>query len=479
MRSPATRQSDRANSQSSISSEKSNVPTIDFQAAKSLGEHALDYARRGWHVFPCKPSNKAPYIAGGLNRATTDPDVIAEWWGQWPHAMIGVRMGEVSGVWALDPDGPAEPGTADGRANWSELVAKNGGCPATHTHRTPGGGLHLLFKWREDQPITNREGRLKGLGINVRGNGGYVIAPPSCRHDGKTYDIAEPRDLFNFAEAPERLYDLILMKPAERPVMVQSAARALSARRYAEAALQGEAHEVAATITGKRNSRLNIAAVKLGSLVASGELSEGEVVDALYDSAVANGSVADDGHRQTVATIRSGMRHGLQNPRLIPEPDISAPVVTIMQAPASKIRATPYVWREPSSIPRREFLYGFHLIRKFTSAKFAAGGVGKSILALTEAIAMATGRPVLGIRPRQRCRVWYWNGEDPRDETDRRIAAICLHFGIAASELEGWLFVDSGRDQKIIIAAQNPRTSTVIATPVVRALVDTTTRLMF
>jgi hypothetical protein len=173
------------------------------------------------------------------------------------------------------------------------------------------------------------------------------------------------------------------------------------------------------------------------------------------------------------------MRHGLQNPRLIPEPDISAPVVTIMQAPASKIRATPYVWREPSSIPRREFLYGFHLIRKFTSAKFAAGGVGKSILALTEAIAMATGRPVLGIRPRQRCRVWYWNGEDPRDETDRRIAAICLHFGIAASELEGWLFVDSGRDQKIIIAAQNPRTSTVIATPVVRALVDTTTRLMF
>ncbi|WP_197688431.1 bifunctional DNA primase/polymerase [Bradyrhizobium lablabi] len=97
MRSPATRQSDRANSQSSISSEKSNVPAIDFQAAKSLGEYALDYARRGWHVFPCKPSNKAPYIAGGLNRATTDPDVIAEWWGQWPHAMIGVRMGEESG----------------------------------------------------------------------------------------------------------------------------------------------------------------------------------------------------------------------------------------------------------------------------------------------------------------------------------------------------------------------------------------------
>ena len=48
--------------------------------SKPLMEFALDYARRGWHVFPCKPSDKAPYIAGGLNSATTDPDVIRDWW---------------------------------------------------------------------------------------------------------------------------------------------------------------------------------------------------------------------------------------------------------------------------------------------------------------------------------------------------------------------------------------------------------------
>jgi AAA domain/Bifunctional DNA primase/polymerase, N-terminal len=135
--------------------------------------------------------------------------------------------------------------------------------------------------------------------------------------------------------------------------------------------------------------------------------------------------------------------------------------------------ATPYVWREPKSIPKREFLYGLHLIRKFASAKFAAGGVGKSILALTEAIAMATGRALLGIAPPQRCRVWYWNGEDPREETERRIAAICLHFGIIADELEGWLFIDSGRDQEIIIAEQSPTSGAIIAKPVVKSLVDT------
>jgi hypothetical protein len=137
------------------------------------------------------------------------------------------------------------------------------------------------------------------------------------------------------------------------------------------------------------------------------------------------------------------------------------------------LKATAFVWRDPKTIPPRKYLYGGHLIRKFASAKFAAGGVGKSILALTEAIAMATGRALLGITPRQRCRVWYWNGEDPREETERRIAAICLHFGIKAEELEGWLFIDSGREQEIIIAVHNPKTGATIAEPVVKSLIDT------
>ena len=138
-----------------------------------------------------------------------------------------------------------------------------------------------------------------------------------------------------------------------------------------------------------------------------------------------------------------------------------------------KLMATAFAWTDPKTIPPRKYLYGGHLIRKFCSAKFAPGGVGKSILALTEAIAMATGRALLGIAPRQRCRVWYWNGEDPLEETQRRIAAICLHFGVAKEELEGWLFIDSGREQEIILAVQNPKTGTTIAEPVVKSLIDT------
>ncbi|WP_063996991.1 MULTISPECIES: AAA family ATPase [unclassified Bradyrhizobium] len=137
------------------------------------------------------------------------------------------------------------------------------------------------------------------------------------------------------------------------------------------------------------------------------------------------------------------------------------------------IKATPFVWRDPKTMPRRQFLYGHHLIRKFGSATFAGGGIGKSFLKITEAVAMATGRALLGVRPNERCRVWYWNGEDPLEEINRRIAAVCLYYNIRAEELEGWLFVDSGRDQEIIIASQTSTEGTKIAAPVVRSLIDT------
>src|SRR5690242_2443224 len=90
-----------------------------------------------------------------------------------------------------------------------------------------------------------------------------------------------------------------------------------------------------------------------------------------------------------------------------------------------KIVATPFVWRDPATIPPRAWLYGRHYIRKFVSCTIAPGALGKSSLVLAEAIAICTGRPLLGIAPTERTNVWYWNGEDPQEETERRIAAIC------------------------------------------------------
>jgi hypothetical protein len=122
------------------------------------------------------------------------------------------------------------------------------------------------------------------------------------------------------------------------------------------------------------------------------------------------------------------------------------------EAAPRKITASPYVWRDPTMIPRREFLYGKFYARQFVCTLIAAGGIGKTSLALVESIAMATGRTLLGVPVPKRLRVWYWNGEDPPAETERRIAAILLHFRIPPAEIEGWLFTDSGRETPICIA---------------------------
>lgn len=130
------------------------------------------------------------------------------------------------------------------------------------------------------------------------------------------------------------------------------------------------------------------------------------------------------------------------------------------------IVATPFTWRIPSAIQPREWLYGRHYIRRYVSTTIAPPGVGKTTLGTGEGLAIASGKPLLGISPAERGRVWMWNGEDPIDECERRVAAACIQYGLAQQDVEGWLFLDSGRDTEIIIATTT-REGTRISTPVV------------
>ena len=107
----------------------------------------------------------------------------------------------------------------------------------------------------------------------------------------------------------------------------------------------------------------------------------------------------------------------------------------------------------PLSIPRREWLYGNHYIKDYLSLTVAPGGVGKSTLVLTEALAMVTGKALLGIQPLKECKVWYFNAEDPRDEILRRIIALCQHYKIDYDkELDG-LYFGSGREVEMLLMA--------------------------
>lgn len=309
-------------------------------------DHALDWAKRGFHVFPCNPSvtkgmSKRPLVArdkdaagnpipktGGFYKASRDEAVITDWWSRWPKALIGIRMGAEAGVWALDPDVPKEEGDADGLTAWRNLCAEYGFKPFTHAHLTPSGGEHLLFRWRDDRPITNAEGALGGSGINVRGEGGYVIAPPSALTDGRRYHFAEPLDAFRFMDAPDWLYDLIAeprpdseeleaATPELDNVINMAGRKAKRLGRYAAKALEDELRIMATTGRG-RNGQLNRSAFNLGQLAGAGIISPDLIRERLMEAAKANGYVGKDGVAAALNSMESGLRAGMAKPREIP-----------------------------------------------------------------------------------------------------------------------------------------------------------------
>jgi AAA domain len=148
-----------------------------------------------------------------------------------------------------------------------------------------------------------------------------------------------------------------------------------------------------------------------------------------------------------------------------PNPDDDSSTSTSGQP----IRATPYVWTEPEKIPPREFLYGRRLIRKYATATIAPGGVGKTALEIAEVLSMVSGRPLLGVRTSQ-LRVWLWSLEDPREEMVRRIQATAKHYRLTQDDIDDRLFLDSGREQPLVIAEMQ-RTGVVVYRPVVDAII--------
>jgi hypothetical protein len=138
---------------------------------------------------------------------------------------------------------------------------------------------------------------------------------------------------------------------------------------------------------------------------------------------------------------------------------------------APRITATKFLIRDPTTLPSRDVLYGNHLIRGFTSGLVGNPGSGKSTLALTESFAMVTGKPLLGVEVRTPLRCWNINLEDPRDEIERRAQAVCLRYSIHERDLGGRMFLDSGRDQPVVVARVLGG-GTKIMEPVIDRLID-------
>jgi hypothetical protein len=166
-----------------------------------LRDAALKLAAKGMRVFPCIERGKEPALHDNLKRATTDENHIKGWWNS-RQFNIGIATGQASGVWVLDIDGE------DGEATLRHLEAEYGRLPPTVEVIT-GKGRHIYFRWPPDGPeIRNSQMRAGLPGIDVRGNGGYVLAPPSVHPNGRTYEWSVDGEN-EFADAPDWLITLV------------------------------------------------------------------------------------------------------------------------------------------------------------------------------------------------------------------------------------------------------------------------------
>jgi hypothetical protein len=172
-----------------------------------LVESALQYAGRGWAVFPCQPRGKAPVTSNGFHAATTDIARISSWWRSAPECNIGIATGKRSGFFVFDVDG------ADGEASLRALEQQHGQLPTTVEVIT-GNGRHCYF--RSAQKIKCSAGII-GTGLDVRGDGGFVLAPPSLHPSGHAY-VWSVDGTDQIVEAPEWMLDHInIVGDADNP----------------------------------------------------------------------------------------------------------------------------------------------------------------------------------------------------------------------------------------------------------------------
>jgi hypothetical protein len=145
-----------------------------------------------------------PLVEHGLHDATRDPAEITAYWARRPDAGVAIRTGAGSGLVVLDVDGD------DGHDTLHGLEREHGELPITASVQTPRGGTHLYFQ-HPGWEVRNSAGRL-GHGLDIRGDGGYVVAPPSRGPNGRHY---EPDEQAPVAPLPEWLGDLLAPQRGE------------------------------------------------------------------------------------------------------------------------------------------------------------------------------------------------------------------------------------------------------------------------
>ncbi len=321
---------------------------------------ALEYAARGWRVVPlhhvradgtcscteaagqhkglrrdrkadawvaCESQGKHPRPWKWTLAATTDPRQIAAWWAAHPSDNVGIATGPESNLFVLDVD----PDNG-GDATLAALEKAHGPLPTTRTAITGSGGSHHLFTWpkrarRDGREWRNSAGKL-GPGLDTRGAGGQIVAPPSVSAKGE-YALAVDAPP---AEVPNWLLDLLDAPPQRQTTPPQTGGATVTRlpgtadgdriAAYVRKVVGTECGAIVNATDGEQNYLINRAAFALGQLVAVGALTEIDAAAALTDAA-RQGNHPDG---RAAASIRSGLEAGMRVPRSPwPPPDREDP----------------------------------------------------------------------------------------------------------------------------------------------------------
>lgn len=134
---------------------------------------ALWYADQGFYLIPLKPRGKSPVTPNGYKNASKDPEQIKEWWRKYTNANIGLLTGKINDFIVFDIDG-----------EYPEEFPKIPVTPTVKTYR----GVHYYLEYPKGISIPNKI-KFKGKDVDIKSDGGYIVAPPSIHPEGSEYEI--------------------------------------------------------------------------------------------------------------------------------------------------------------------------------------------------------------------------------------------------------------------------------------------------
>jgi hypothetical protein len=232
---------------------------------------------------------------------------VRHWWGRWPDANVAIRTGAVSGLVVLDVD-PDHGGDE----SLQRVLDRFGPLPDGRLVRTGSGGRHLYYAHPGGR-VRNDAGRRLGPGLDIRGDGGYVIAPPSRHVSGGSYVLESSRQAV--PELPGWLIELLRPPPIPKQNPVRPSGQLANPDPWTRVAVDGELHRLKTATVGTRNDTLNRIAFRLGQIVRTGRLNEDTAERLLVEGALEIGL----GEREALSTVHSGLKAGERaRPRMEP-----------------------------------------------------------------------------------------------------------------------------------------------------------------